>query len=133
MSGQIRLRTTARRSGFDHAGLETISREHEYYETHPENPGGQRGPASSSGYNTYVPDFENHYTSNFGDCNYPFEAYQLGYRYGYDLANDPQYRDRNWSEVEPEARRQWEERNPATWDRFKDAIHYAWDKAHSKS
>jgi uncharacterized membrane protein len=112
---------------------ETINREHEYYETHPENPGGQRGPAGSSGYNAYVPDFENHYTSNFGGCNYPFDAYQPGYRYGYDLANDSRYRDRNWSEVEPEARRQWEERNPATWSQFKDAIHYAWDKAHSKS
>lgn len=108
---------------------ETIAREHAYYQTHPENPGGERGLASSSGYNAYVPDFENHYTTNFGDCNYPFDSFQLGYRYGYNLANDERYRDRSWAEVEPEARREWEERNPATWSYFKDAIRFAWERA----
>ena len=31
-----------------------------------------------------------------------------------------------WSTLEPEARRRWEERHPGTWERFKDAIRHGW-------
>jgi len=51
------------------------------------------------------------------------------YRYGYDLGTDKRYNTGDWSTVEQQARTRWEERNPNTWDQFRDAIHYAWDKA----
>ena len=28
-----------------------------------------------------------------------------------------------------QARSRWEERNPGTWDRFKDSVRYAWERA----
>ena len=32
----------------------------------------------------------------------------------------------------PEARTKWEQRNPGTWDKFKNAARYAWDRARDK-
>lgn len=39
------------------------------------------------------------------------------------------HRGREWSQVEPEIQRNWRH-NYGPWDRFKSAIHYAWDRAH---
>ncbi len=43
-----------------------------------------------------------------------------------ELATNPTYSGWDWAQIEPEARRYWDERNPSTWDRFKDSIHDAW-------
>ena len=51
---------------------------------------------------------------------------------GYTLANDPRYQG-SWAKVEPEARSHWEERNPGTWEQFKDAVHHAWMKIRGKA
>jgi hypothetical protein len=54
------------------------------------------------------------------------------YQYGCDLACErPGARD--WSEVEPEARQRWETTHPGTWDRVKDAAHYAYDRARANA
>ena len=77
----------------------------------------------------YDNDFRTHYQTYGADSGYTYDQYQPVYRYGYGLASDPQYGSRDWADIEPEARRRWEERNPNTWDRFKDSVRYAWDKA----
>jgi stress response protein YsnF len=74
-------------------------------------------------------DFRHHWAANFqsvGGARY--DDYAPAYGYGGQLCGDPRYAGRDWASVEPEARRDWEERNPGTWDRFKDAVRYAWDK-----
>jgi hypothetical protein len=77
--------------------------------------------------------FERHFVSFYG-TTYPYDQYRPAYRYGYDLASDPRYRNRTWEDVEPEAQRYWDERQPGAWDRFKDAIQHAWDEVkHSTS
>jgi len=76
----------------------------------------------------YDNDFRTHYQTYGMDSGYTYEQYTPIYRYGYNLASDPAYRDRDWDAIEPEARRRWEERNPNTWERFKDSVRYAWDK-----
>jgi hypothetical protein len=76
-------------------------------------------------FNTYDDRFRNHYQSNY-TSDYTYEQVQPAYRYGYDLATDERYIDRDWNEVEPEARRRWDERNPGTWEAFKDAVRHAW-------
>ncbi len=77
----------------------------------------------------YDNDFRTHYQTYGMDSGYTYEQYTPIYRYGYNLATDPAYRDRDWDSIESDARRRWEERNPNTWERFKDSVRYAWDKA----
>lgn len=70
--------------------------------------------------------FHEHFDRTITDAGYSYTQYEPAYRYGYRLALSDRYRDRDWAEVEPEARRYWDEQNPGTWDRYKDAVEYAW-------
>jgi hypothetical protein len=79
-------------------------------------------------FNTYTSDFRNHFSTTMAGTGYTFEQYEPAYRYGYDLATNDRYRNRSWSEVEPEARQYWNERNPGTWDQVKGAVQHAWDE-----
>jgi uncharacterized protein (TIGR02271 family) len=65
---------------------------------------GERGRSGGLAYEQYVP------------------AYQFGRQLGRDAGAGGE-----WSVIEPDARRRWEERNPGTWERFKEAIRYAWE------
>ena len=49
--------------------------------------------------------------------------------YGYNLASSERTRGKDWNAIQADARQTWEERNPGTWEQFKDSIRYAWDKA----
>jgi len=80
-------------------------------------------------FRTFDNDFRTHYQTYGMDSGYTYEQYTPIYRYGYNLAMDPALHDRDWDSIESEARRRWEERNPNTWERFKDSVRYAWDKA----
>jgi hypothetical protein len=85
---------------------------------------------SYADFSTYDTSFRNHFASSFGS-GYTYEQYQPAYRYGYDLATDPRFRGRDWSEIEPEAIHYWDERNPGTWDRVKMAVRHAWEEVTS--
>ena len=81
------------------------------------------------GYDALEIDFRGHHQTNAARRRGPYEHYRLVYRYGYDLGMDPRYCYAEWPNVEWEARPRWEERNPDTWEQFKDIIRYAWEKA----
>lgn len=83
-------------------------------------------------YSAFDNDFRTHYQSNYANTGMDYDSYSPVYRYGYNLANDSRYRDADWSTVESDARSRWEERNPGTWDQFKDGVRYAWDKARGR-
>jgi len=87
------------------------------------------GETAEDSYSRYDTDFRNHYQTSAANSGYTYDQYAPVYRYGYGLANDPMYRDRDWSTIETDARSRWEERNPGTWEQFKDSVRYAWDKA----
>jgi hypothetical protein len=87
------------------------------------------GESIEESYNRYDNDFRSHYQSSAANTGYTYDQYAPVYRYGYGLANDPTYRNREWSDIEMDARRRWEERNPGTWEQFKESVRYAWDKA----
>jgi len=87
------------------------------------------GESAEDAYSRYDNDFRTHYQSSAATSGYTYDQYAPVYRYGYGLANDPMYRDRDWSTIETDARTRWEERNPGTWEQFKDSVRYAWDKA----
>ena len=78
------------------------------------------------------PDFRQHCTRSFGHSGSTYEQCSPAYRYGYELAGDRQYSG-DWAGIESKAREQWETRNPGTWERFKDAIRYSWDRARGEA
>jgi len=93
-------------------------------------------PGSSRAGATSFDAFDSDYRSNFASGplakTYSYEQSQPAYRYGYDLAGDRSIVGRDWNAVESDARMRWEQRNPGTWEKFKDSIRYAWERAKAK-
>jgi len=84
-----------------------------------------------SPYETFEPDFRTNYKTVYsGIGNY--ERFQPAYKYGYTLASDNRYQGRSWGEIEPEARKYWNSQHQNSWEDFKDAIQYSWDKVRGK-
>lgn len=83
-------------------------------------------------FSSYDSDFRNHFQTNYSTSGMDYDAYGPVYRYGYNLAGSDQYRNSDWNTIEGDVRTRWEERNPGTWDQFKDGIRYAWDRARGK-
>lgn len=79
-------------------------------------------------YDFFDEGFQDHYQTHYRSSGYPYTRYQPAYRYGYDLATDLRYRDREWNEVELEARRNWDDAVQGAWDDFKDAVRHGWEE-----
>jgi len=77
-------------------------------------------------YETFEPRFRNLHSTRYGGAGMTYESYLPAYRYAHTLASDPRYSGYDWNRLESEARRSWEERNPNTWEQFKDAVRDAW-------
>jgi hypothetical protein len=85
--------------------------------------------ANGSGYDAYDADFRKNFQTNYANNGLTYDQYAPVYRYGYNLASSERNRGKDWTSIEADARRTWEERNAGTWEQFKDSIRYAWDKA----
>jgi uncharacterized protein (TIGR02271 family) len=79
--------------------------------------------------NTY---YQNYFNTNLKNSGYTFDQYQPVFSYGQALGTSDRYRGKDWSAIEPDARREWEARNPGTWEEFKDSVRYAWARATGK-
>jgi len=91
----------------------------------------QREPEAATatqGFAAYDATFRRHYTTAFGSSGAAYTEYEPAYRYGYELGTHERYRGRDWAALEADARRDWEQRHPSTWERFKDAIRHAWEE-----
>jgi uncharacterized protein (TIGR02271 family) len=93
---------------------------------------GQELPPHARDFAAYEPEFRSHYNSAFTEHGAPYEHWAPAYRYGYDMAIDPRYRDREWATIEAEARRDWEQGHRGTWEEFKEAIRHGWDKVRGR-
>lgn len=80
-------------------------------------------------WNTYVSTFRNDYDTNYGSGEYSWDEFSSAYRYGYDVANDERYTGRQWEDIESTLRGGWDDDNYGPWDRFKDAVRYAWEQS----
>lgn len=89
------------------------------------------GHSQLYGWETFDNDFRTHHGNVFSNLG-SYERYQPAYQYGYTLATDNRYQGRSWNEIEPEARRAWNSQNQNTWEDFKDAVQYSWDKVRGK-
>jgi len=78
-------------------------------------------------YDRYDPLFRTHYQTTYQNTGRSYEAFRPAYMYGYDLAGNPQYRNKTWEQVEMDARRSWEsEHHDTLWDDIKDAVREGW-------
>jgi hypothetical protein len=58
-----------------------------------------------------------------------YDVLQPGYRYGFEAGS--RYRDRTWSDIEPDLQREWtsyEHRGQSTWEQVKQAARDAWER-----
>lgn len=101
-----------------------LQEEHEYWRTQTVG----REPIRRREATDYGDIFRDHYEETFARSGYPYEQYEPAYVFGYQLAAEPGYRDTTWDEVEPEARRRWEEEDEGVWDDFEDAIQAGWNE-----
>jgi uncharacterized protein (TIGR02271 family) len=92
----------------------------------------RRGTATQD-FAAYDPLFQKHYATAFAGRGAAYTEYEPAYRYGYELGTNERYRGRDWAALEADARRDWEARHPNTWERFKDAIRYGWDKVRART
>jgi uncharacterized protein (TIGR02271 family) len=77
----------------------------------------------------YRSDFRRHWQERYGTSGEAWETYEPAYNYGYTSANDERWRGRDWSEVEPQLRSDYERRYPGgAWERMKDSVRYGWEK-----
>jgi uncharacterized protein (TIGR02271 family) len=90
-------------------------------------PLGQESAPSTRDFSAYEREFRSHYNTALARRGAPYDRWAPAYRYGYDVATDPRYRDRDWTAIEADARRDWEGRHQGTWEEFKDTIRHAWD------
>jgi hypothetical protein len=59
-----------------------------------------------------------------------FSAYEPAYRYGWESATDPTYRDLGFEEAEGRLQSGWSKCSPGRpWNRCRDAVRDAWDRA----
>lgn len=79
-------------------------------------------------------DFRRNFTTTYGTSGDRFETYAPAYQYGYEMANDPRYRGRSFSQVESDLRSEYGRRYPnSTWEKMKDAVRYGWDRVTGKT
>ena len=72
-------------------------------------------------------EFRNHYNAQFANSGFSYEQIAPAYRFGRNLHSSERYYSVDWDTVEPEAQQMWEQRNPGTWENFKNSIRYGWE------
>ena len=79
---------------------------------------------------SYDNDFRADYQKRYATSGRNYDYYKPGYQFGSTYASDAKYRDRDWNEVEPGLRKDWESRGHGTWETSRiqsamDGIAYA--------
>jgi uncharacterized protein (TIGR02271 family) len=76
--------------------------------------------------------YRNDWKTNYASQGGTYEDYEPAYRYGHSLRDDTRYAGRDWNDIEPDIRRDYETRYPGgTWDRMKSAVRRGWDRVTS--
>jgi uncharacterized protein (TIGR02271 family) len=97
-------------------------------EVNVENLGASQGQRTT-GFETFASDFRNDFTSKYGSRGHSYDRYEPAYRYGYTVANDTRYTGKDWSAIESDVRRDWEQNNKgSTWEDFKESVRYGWER-----
>ncbi|HEX9117645.1 MAG TPA: hypothetical protein VGA61_16365, partial [Anaerolineae bacterium] len=90
---------------------------------------GNRGEGRPRDFADLENDFRQHYELVYAGGAQDYYFFEPGYRFGYDLAGMDQYRGRHWSEIEPDARRDWERtQTEKPWDKIREAVRHGWER-----
>jgi uncharacterized protein (TIGR02271 family) len=76
----------------------------------------------------YEADFRGFHTKSLASSGIAYEKFGPAFLFGYELSTHENRHRNSWTEVEADCKRTWEEKNPGTWEKNKDAIKYAWEK-----
>ncbi len=71
-------------------------------------------------------DYQRHYESRYSGLGQNYDYYAPAYNMGSTAATS--HAGRQWSDVEPDLRRDWDGRGEGAWDEVKDAVRHGWDK-----
>ena len=74
------------------------------------------------------PQFKEHYDHHYASSGYGYNQYRPAYQYGYELAMDTRYKSMEWSILELQARKGWDESTMGLWDQYKDAVRFGWER-----
>jgi len=77
-----------------------------------------------------MPRYRQHWESRYGQSGGRWDEYEPGYRYAWEMRQQPQFQGRSWAQAEPDLRRDWETRyKDRPWDRFGSALRDVWEDA----
>lgn len=97
------------------------------YQSDQRTTGGNK--ESSDTFANHDSSFRAHYQSHFATSGYDFNHYRLAYKYGFDLALDPDNRKMEWNSLELLARQNWNEKLMGLWSQHRQAVRYGWEQA----
>jgi len=105
-----------------------VERERSMYQTSTRS-SQPRSSSEASDWGSMENDFRSDFDTRYAGQGSTFDDYAPAYRHGWESARNSSYRGRNWDDVEPSLRSDWERNNPGrAWDRFKDAVRRGWDR-----
>ncbi|MDX1530882.1 MAG: DUF2382 domain-containing protein [Rhodothermales bacterium] len=79
------------------------------------------------------PTFKKHYENAYSDLDARYEQYEPAYRYGYDMAYDNRFRNREYAQAEADLRKGYVERHGRdTWDKVKDAVRHGYNSVRAR-
>jgi uncharacterized protein (TIGR02271 family) len=80
-----------------------------------------------------MPHYRQNWESRYGKSGGRWDEYEPGYRYAWEMRQEPRFSGRSWTEAEPDLRRDWETRHKdRPWDRFGSAVRDVWEDATDK-
>ena len=84
--------------------------------------------ATTSGYEGDLDHYRDHYTNTFANSGLTYDHYEPAYRFGSRLGREDTAKGMAWNDMEADAKRRWEERNPGTWNNYGDAVRYSYER-----
>ena len=92
----------------------------------------REGEVNFAGFTTWneaMPHYRSRWQQRWGtNAQERWEDWEPRYRFGWEMANRPEYRGRSWNEFEPQWQRDWEANYRGTpWDRAKEGVRDAWE------
>ncbi|AWL03208.1 YsnF/AvaK domain-containing protein [Massilia oculi] len=74
--------------------------------------------------------YREHFRLTYGASGGAYDDYAPAYLYGSQVAGSGKYAGRQWDEIEPELRTDWESRHRgvSTWEKMKAAVRHGWDR-----
>ena len=93
----------------------------------------QQTPGSTGG-SSDDSDFRSDFQQRYATTGATYDSYVPAYRYGYDMASNPQYRGKSFDDIESDLRTDYARRYPnSAWEKMEEAVRYGWNKVTGKA